>query len=81
MADVRRSAPKLPWGGPQVVHTPGIADDLMREITLQLAEDGTDLDDPASIPTRRGRSGRSTARSSGATSPRSRRSGKLASSR
>jgi len=50
MGDVRRSSPEPPWGGPQVVHTPGMADDLMREIAPLLAEDGIDLDDPASIP-------------------------------
>lgn len=50
MADVRRSSPEPPWDGPQVVHTPGMADDLMREIAPLLAEDGIDLDDPASTP-------------------------------
>lgn len=50
MADARRSSPEPPWGGPQMVHTPGIADDLMREVAPLLAEDGIDLDDPDSIP-------------------------------
>lgn len=30
--------------------TPGVADDLMREIAPLLAEDGIDLNDPAKIP-------------------------------
>ena len=50
MADVRLSSAEPPWGGPQVVQTPGMADDLMREIAPLLAEEGIDLDDPASIP-------------------------------
>jgi hypothetical protein len=32
------------------VHTPGTADDLMRELAPILAEDGIDLDDPDTIP-------------------------------
>lgn len=50
MTNVRRSSPELPWGGPQVVHTPGMADDLMRELAPLLAEDGIDINDPDSIP-------------------------------
>ena len=50
MPDVRRSFPEPPWGGPEIVHTPGMADDLMREIAPLLAEDGIDLNDPDSIP-------------------------------
>jgi hypothetical protein len=50
MADARRSSPEPPWGGPQIVHTPGMANDLMREVAPLLAEDGIDLDDPNSIP-------------------------------
>ena len=50
MADVRRSSPEPPWAGPQIQHTPGMADDLMREIAPLLAEDGIDLNDPAKIP-------------------------------
>ena len=50
MVDPRRSFPEPPWGGPEIVHTPGAADDLMRELAPILAEDGIDLDDPDSIP-------------------------------
>jgi hypothetical protein len=50
MVDPRRSAPEPPWGGPEIVHTPGMGDDLMRELAPILAEDGIDLDDPGSIP-------------------------------
>lgn len=50
MVDPRRSSPEPLWGGPEIVHTPGIADDLMRELAPILAEDGIDLDDPDSIP-------------------------------
>jgi hypothetical protein len=50
MPDSRRSFPEPPWGGPEIVHTPGMADDLMCEIAPLLAEDGIDLNDPDSIP-------------------------------
>lgn len=50
MPDARRSFPEPPWGGPEIVHTPGMADDLMREIAPLLSEDGIDLSDPDSIP-------------------------------
>ncbi len=50
MADVRRSSPEPPWGGPQVVHTPGMANNLMQELAPLLAEDGIDLNDPDTIP-------------------------------
>jgi len=50
MVDPRRTSPEPPWGGPEIVHTPGTADDLMRELAPILAEDGIDLDDPDSIP-------------------------------
>lgn len=50
MPDARRSFAEPPWGGPEIVHTPGMADDLMREIAPLLAEDGIDLNDPDSIP-------------------------------
>ncbi|MEO6470317.1 MAG: hypothetical protein ABIR57_00710, partial [Aeromicrobium sp.] len=50
MSDIRRSSPEPPWGGPRIEHTPGVADDLMREIAPLLAEEGIDLDDPAKIP-------------------------------
>lgn len=50
MVDPRRSSPEPPWGGPEIVRTPGMADDLMREIAPILAEDGIDLGDPNSIP-------------------------------
>lgn len=47
---IRRESPEPPWGGPEIRHTPGVADDLMREIAPMLAEDGINLDDPESIP-------------------------------
>lgn len=50
MVDPRRSSPEPPWGGPEIVHTPGMGDDLMRELAPLLAEDGIDLDDPSKIP-------------------------------
>lgn len=50
MANPRRSSPEPPWGGPDVVHTPGMADDPMRELAPLLAEDGIDLNDPDAIP-------------------------------
>ena len=50
MPDVRRSSPEPPWGGPEIVHTPGSSDELMRELAPLLAEDGIDLDDPSTIP-------------------------------
>ncbi len=50
MADARRSSPEPPQGGPEIVHTPGMAEDMMRELAPLLAEDGIDLDDPGSIP-------------------------------
>lgn len=50
MVDPRRSSPEPPWGGPEIVHTPGMADDLVRELAPILAEDGIDLDDPNNIP-------------------------------
>ena len=52
VVDPRRSFPEPPWNGPEIVHTPGTADDLMRELAPILAEDGIDLDDPDSIPDR-----------------------------
>lgn len=50
MVDPRRSTPEPPWAGPEIVHTPGSADELMRELAPILAEDGIDLDDPESMP-------------------------------
>ncbi|GAB3261376.1 hypothetical protein [Nocardioides dilutus] len=50
MVDPRLSSPEPPWSGPKIVHTPGMADDLMRELAPILAEDGIDLDDPDTIP-------------------------------
>lgn len=50
MADVRRSSPEPPWGAPEIRHTPGMADDLMRELAPLLAEEGINLDDPDKIP-------------------------------
>lgn len=47
---IRRTSPEPPWGGPEIRHTPGMADDLMGELAPLLAEDGIDLDDPASVP-------------------------------
>lgn len=46
---IRRSTPEPPWGGPEIRHQPGMADDLMRELAPLLAEDGIDLN-PNSIP-------------------------------
>ncbi|GAC1383029.1 MAG: hypothetical protein NVSMB48_15190 [Marmoricola sp.] len=46
---IRRSSPEPPWGGPEIRHQPGMADDLMRELAPLLAEDGIDLNDPNSI--------------------------------
>lgn len=50
MADTRRSTPEPPWNGPEIRHSPGVADDLMREIAPLLAEDGVYLDDPDNLP-------------------------------
>ena len=50
MPDGRRPLPEPRWVGPEIVHTPGMTDDLMREIAPLLAEDGIDLNDPGSIP-------------------------------
>ena len=47
---IRRSSPEQPWGGPEIRHQPGMADDLMRELAPLLAEGGIDLNDPNSIP-------------------------------
>ncbi|GAB7004934.1 hypothetical protein JCM18899A_24070 [Nocardioides sp. AN3] len=47
---IRRSSPEPPWGGPEIRHQPGMADDLMRELAPLLAEDGIDFNDPNSIP-------------------------------
>ena len=50
MVNPRHSSPEPPWAGPEIVHTPGMADDLMRELAPILAEDGIDLADPDGIP-------------------------------
>lgn len=50
MVDPRRSSPEPLWGGPEIVHTPGAADELMRELAPLLADDGIDLSDPGKIP-------------------------------
>jgi hypothetical protein len=50
MPDGRRPLPRTAVGRPEIVHTPGMTDDLMREIAPVLAEDGIDLNDPGSIP-------------------------------
>jgi hypothetical protein len=71
--------PKPPWGGPQIQHTPGMADDLMREIAPLLAEDGIDLNDPAKIPDTETLQLALTARSSAAIWRSSRRSASPAS--
>lgn len=47
---LRRSSPEPPWGGPEIVHSPGMADDLLAELAPLLAEDGIDLSDPNAIP-------------------------------
>lgn len=47
---IRRSSPEPPWGGPEIRHQPGMADDLMRELAPLLAEDGIDFNDPNSVP-------------------------------
>lgn len=50
MTGVRRNSPEPPWAGPHIVHTPGMSDDLMRELAPLLAADGIDMNDPSSIP-------------------------------
>lgn len=47
---LRRSSPEPPWGGPEIVHSPGMADDLMTELAPLLAQEGIDLNDPNAIP-------------------------------
>ena len=53
MADMRRRGPEPAAGLPRVEHTPGMADELMRELAPLLAEDGIDLsgDDLPDMPT------------------------------
>jgi hypothetical protein len=44
MADRRRRRPQPPPGPPQLQWTPGLADDLLRELAPLLAEEGIDVD-------------------------------------
>ena len=45
MADMRRRGPQPPpWGRPQVQFTPGLADQMLRELAPLLAEEGIDVD-------------------------------------
>lgn len=41
---MRRNSPEPPPGLPEIRHTPGMADELMRELAPLLAEDGIDID-------------------------------------
>jgi hypothetical protein len=40
----RRVSGTRPSRGPQIVHTPGLADQMLRELAPLLAEEGIDLD-------------------------------------
>lgn len=44
MADMRRRGPQPPPGLPQVQFTPGLADQMLRELAPLLAEEGIDVD-------------------------------------
>jgi hypothetical protein len=44
MADMRRRSPEPPPGMPQIQHTPGLADQMLRELAPLLAEEGIDVD-------------------------------------
>jgi len=44
VSNMRRRTPEPPPGLPQIQHTPGMANELMRELAPLLAEDGIDLD-------------------------------------
>ena len=46
MDNISRRHPEPPPGPPTVAHTPGIADEMMRELAPLLAEEGVDLDHP-----------------------------------
>jgi hypothetical protein len=46
MPDGRRPLPRTAVGRPEIVHTPGMTDDLMREFAPVLVEDGIDRNDP-----------------------------------
>lgn len=43
MADMRRRGPEPAAGLPRIEHTPGLADELLRELAPMLAEEGIDL--------------------------------------
>lgn len=45
VANMRRRTPEPPAGLPKIQHTPGMANELMRELAPLLAEDGIDIDD------------------------------------
>lgn len=44
MADMRRRSPEPPPGMPQIEFTPGLANELLRELAPLLAEEGIDVD-------------------------------------
>lgn len=44
MADLRRRTPEPAAGRPHIQHKPGLADELLRDLTPLLAEEGIDLD-------------------------------------
>lgn len=44
MADMRRRSPEPPPGMPQIEFTPGLANEMLRELTPLLAEEGIDVD-------------------------------------
>jgi hypothetical protein len=44
VAKMRRRTPEPPPGLPEIRHTPGMANELMRELAPLLAEDGIDID-------------------------------------
>jgi hypothetical protein len=43
MADMRRRGPEPVAGPPRIQHTPGVADEMLRELAPLLAEEGIDL--------------------------------------
>jgi hypothetical protein len=45
----RRVSGTRPSQGPQIVHTPGLADQMLRELAPLLAEEGIDLDKPDTL--------------------------------
>ena len=44
MANMRRRSPEPPAGLPRIQHTPGMANEVMRDLAPLLAEEGIDLD-------------------------------------